>query len=64
MREVSLETLMDIEKRCLKTAISKCNECELNDEYGDECIRIKDQNALKYLEELHSLKNPKEPWED
>ncbi len=58
MRELTLDDVIFVLENCTKRTDSKCNLCILNDEYGDDCIAIKDYNALKLLKEYETkLKN-------
>lgn len=51
MRVLTLDDTIFVLENCTKRNDSKCNLCILNEEYGDDCIRIKDTNALQLLKE-------------
>lgn len=51
MRVLTLDDTIFVLENCTKRNDSKCNLCILNEEYGDDCIRIKDVNALQLLKE-------------
>lgn len=59
MRTLTLDDCIFVLENCTKKNDSKCNLCILNDEYGDACIDIKDQNVLRILKEVEANKDLK-----
>lgn len=56
-RELTLEDLIFVFECCNRNNDSKCNLCPLNNEYGDECIEVKNLNATKYLKDLERMQH-------
>jgi len=57
--KLSLDELLEVHKQCMKRNDSKCNFCQLNGLYGEDCIELKNKISVKYLKELKQLREVK-----